>query len=342
MQQTYSHLLTFRFKHRYFKDDLFKSIDISFTDETNKLTKDLDIIIKYFQGGMHLLASDPELLETLNDATPLQFYITCKDSLYINYTELPNFNLAEKLIYFNNLSGRQVPQSNEFILQKEDFVGENEIIKINHGKIKIPSFDANKAYRFTDSTGNEISSACISQSAQHSDEFNLSGIPQGLVHIFADKEEVDKLFFNPKTVWKKPLGIIEIYTGRLFTQYKEKGLINYNVVFNNRQTIWKYFFVSPVFQKFNNLSIINKAKEQIFNAPQKQNVFNNPETLVFESRNKIPLSELSDDNYQLVDNYDFEHRSGKIILKNLTKASPEQLYCDNTKSDKPVYSHIYI
>ena len=71
-------------------------------------------------------------------------------------------------------------------------------------------------------------------------------------------------------------------------------------------------------------------------------MYKNPETLVFESKTKIPLSELADETYQLVDSFDPEHRSGKVIHKNLAKASPEQLHFDLTKSEESAYSHIYL
>jgi hypothetical protein len=68
----------------------------------------------------------------------------------------------------------------------------------------------------------------------------------------------------------------------------------------------------------------------------------NPNVLVFESKNEIPLSEFSDENFQLVDNFDLGTHSGKIILKNLVKASPAQLYVDELQPGEKTYSHIYI
>jgi len=342
MRQTYVHLLTFQFKHRYFRNDLFKSIGISYAEGTSKLINDLGIIIKPFTGGFHLIASDPKLLIDENDAHPIQLHLFCNDPLYINYTELPTYRLADKLLYFNNLIEVFDQKSNSFQLQLSEFVGPNELVQISSGKINIPISVSNPEYRFTDASGIEISSQCIKQSAPGSNEFFLSNLSQGIIRVLADSKEVYKVYFNPKTVWKKPMAIAEIFPGQLIRHFKEKGKVDYAIIFNNRQTIWKYFLVSQVYQKFTNLSIINKGKEQVFNAPQKQHVYKNPETLVFESKIKIPLSELTDETYQLVDSFDPEHRSGKVIHKNLAKASPEQLHFDLTKSEEPAYSHIYL
>lgn len=342
MRQTYHHLLTFQFKHRYFRNDLFKPIEISYAEGTPKLINDLGIIIKPFTGGFHLIASDPKLLMDANDVHPIQLHLYCNDPLYINYTELPNYRLTDKLLYFNNLIGVFDQNSNSFQLQHSEFVGPNEVVQISSGKINIPAFSPNMEYRFTDAAGNEISSQCISQSATGSNEFIIANLPQGIIRVLADNKEVYQVYFNPGVVWKKPMAIAEIFPGQLFRHFEEKGKVDYTIIFNSRQTIWKYFLVSPVYQKFTNLSIINKSKEQVFNAPQKQHVYKNPETLVFESKIKIPLSELTDETYQLVDSFDPEHRSGKVIHKNLAKASPEQLHFDLTKSEESAYSHIYL
>jgi len=342
MNQSYTHIVTFLAEHRYFKSQLFQPTEVSYTESTTRLLSNLGIIIKPFAGGFHLLASDPELLDSLNEVEPIQLHLDCKDPLYINYTELPLYPPNDKLIYFNNLSAISGPGNKRFLLHGQEFVGGNEVVQLTQGKISIIQFDPANVYRFTDSLGNEISSQCITQSLQNSGEFMLSNLPQGLVRIYAGTQEVHRFYYSPQTIWKKPLGIVEIYTGKLFDHYKEKGKVEYAVVFNNRQTIWKYFLVSPVYHKFDKLSIINKGKDQIFNPPQKQPVLTNPEAWVFESKTQIPLSENSEENYQLIDNYDTEQRSGKVIHKNLTKASPEQLHYDVAKSEEQVYSHIYL
>jgi hypothetical protein len=342
MRQSYSHLLTFLFRHRYFRENLFKSIGILYADGTPKLIKDLGIIIKPFSGGFHLLASDPELLGTITDQTPLQFHLFCNDSQYVNYTDLPLYRLSDKLLYFNNITPALDKNNNGFSLQKEEFVGQNEVVQISQGKINIPETGSDQQYRFTNASGFDIPSQCIYQSTLHNNQYTITGISQNLVRILIGNTDIYKVYFNPKPIWLKPLGIVELFPEILYSQFKEHGKVEYIVSFNNRQTIWKYFLVSPVYQKFNNLSIINKGKEQIFSVPQKQAVFKNPEAWVIESKIRIPLSEFTEEAYQLVDNYDSEKRTGKVILKNLARATPDQLHFDTTKPEASAYSHIYL
>ena len=342
MKQTYSHILTLLFKHRYFSDNLFKSIYVSFADGTQKLMNDLGIVVKQFPGGFHLLSSNPELLDATEESNPIQLHLNCNDPYYINYTELPLYSVTDKFLYFNNLSDVSDSESEVFYLQKEEFVGQNEIVQLINAKVGVPGLNSEKEYHFTDATGKEITLENVKQSSQQPGVFMLSGLGQELLLFYEQGEEVKKFYNYPKAVWKKPFGIVEIFTGRLFRHYSVKGKIEYALNFNRRETIWKYFLVSSVYQKFNNLSIINKSKEQIFNPPQKINVDKNPEALVFESKSKIPLSEFSEDSFQLVDNYESGSGKGKIILKNLVKASTDQLFRDDEKSKETFYSHIYI
>ncbi len=342
MQQTYSHLLTFTFEHKYFRDELFKQIELTYADGMAKFMTNLGLIVKAFPGGWHLLATEPELLDTPTNDVPLRFLVYCKDPQYINYTELPTYSLKYNILYFNNLSTIATQRGNAFKLQKEEFIGQAEIVQISHGELSIPNFSSNQEYQFTDSLGNELPPQCIKKSANNSGGLMLSNLSQGLVIVRAGKQIVKRIYYYPQAVWKKPFGILEIYTSTLLKHFREKGKIEYAVKFGNRQTIWKYFLVSSVYQKFNNLSIINKGKEQIFSGPEKQPILENTDALVFESKNKIPLSEISEDTYQMVENFDLTNKTGKIVLKNLPKASPVQLYRDETKSNDAVYSHIYI
>lgn len=342
MQQTFNHILTFLFNHNYFSDKLFKSLEITLGEETSKLTRDLGIIIKPFPGGLHLLASDVELLKNNDETVPIRLNLFCKDNLYINYTELPNYNPSDNILYFNNLTENSGSSENSFYVHNTEFTGETEIVQLCNGRINISSFSADKKYLFTDVAGAEISSHNIRQSKTIPGEFILSNLSEGLVRIKENGAEISRIYYNPKQIWKKPIGIIEIFTDILYNQFTEKGKVEYLVNFNNRETIWKYFLVDPVYQKFNNLSIINKGKEKIFGSPVKQLINQNLGALVFESINKIPLSELSEENYQLVDNYDNGSGKGKIILKNLARPSPEQLFRDENRLNETIYSHIYI
>ncbi|MFV0590833.1 MAG: hypothetical protein ACK5M7_05570 [Draconibacterium sp.] len=86
---------------------------------------------------------------------------------------------------------------------------------------------------------------------------------------------------------------------------------------------------------------INKNKEQVFSGPNKQTVYENTEALVFESKEKLPISELRNETFQLIDAEGPAFQQGRIVIKNLPSAGPELIYTDTEQTDIQ-YSHIYI
>ena len=147
---------------------------------------------------------------------------------------------------------------------------------------------------------------------------------------------------DSNSVWKKPLGILELFVQTLFNNYEGNKKANYVISFNTRYTILKYFLISEVFQQFDNLSIIQKDKGIAFNGPKQETIQQGNKVVVFESKNEIPLSEFSEVSYSLVNNYNSDLGPEVIVIKALAYASPEQLYRDGIAPNDKFYSHIYI
>lgn len=347
MQQSFQHIMTFSCQHQYFKDGLFKAINYSCPESTSKRLKDLGIVIKYFSGGFHLLSSNPELLATEILSNPLQFYLSCEDPYYINYSDLPNFSATKDLLYFNNLGVPYNEEQKVFRLHTDDFIREKDLVKLSHGVLEIPLFKEGNTYSFKDASNEEISSEHILRNPNEPDTVMLNDMPQGLIRILLDDKVVNRVYQYPNPVWKKPLGTVEIFLGVLHDQFKTYGKVNYSINFKNRETIWNYYFTDPGYLKFEDLKIINKEKKIVFNPPEKKELQRNSVTLLFQSKEKIPLLEYSEDNFQLVEKFDEELKYGKVVIKNLTRASPDMLYQGNHETGDPLgtktlYSHIYL
>lgn len=342
MQQEYHHILTLLFEHQYFENNLLESLRISFADETSKLIQDLNTIVKPFPGGLHLLMSNTELFDTFDDTVPVRLYLSTSDNLFFNYTDLPAYNIQDNLLYFNNLSSSGIDSSDSFLLHTNDFAGVNEVVELSDRSIDISSLNPTRKFQLSDTAGNEIYSQTITEFTPPNQYFNTQDLPEGIYTISIDDVETKRFYHSAKTVWQKPIAVFELYLGTLLTQYKNKGKVDYCIRFKSLQTFWKYFLVSPVYEKFNSLSIINKEKEQIFSTPQKQFIQSNSEVLVFKSKNRIPISEHTKPTFQLIDKFDSKLKTGKVVIKNLPGASADQLFYDESKSDEAIYSHIYI
>lgn len=347
MSQAFQHILTFTCNHQYFKDSLFKTLDFSCPDSTLKLLKDLRVVIKFFSGGFHLLSSDIELLASEIDENPLQFYINSNDPYYINYSDLSKFSPSEDLLYFNNLDTSFNDERKIFDLQIDDFIDKKDIVKLSHGVFKIPSYAEGDSYKFKEASNEEISDDHILINLNEPDTVIVNDLPQGLIRVFLDDKLVHSIYHYPSSVWNKPLGTVEIFSGVLYDHSKKHGKVNYNISFKNRETVWKYIFSDPTFFNYEDLKIINKKKEVVFNAPEKKEIRNNSSVLLFKSKTKIPLLEYTDDYFQLVEKFDEKLEYGKVVVKNLARASPDFIYQKDIDANDPsgsetFYSHIYL
>lgn len=340
MEQTYKYLLSIHFKHNYFKNGQFRPLQISIEAETQRLLKNLALIVKPFTGGIHLFSLNPELLNDNSLQTPLRIFLECNDHYHINYSELTGYSPADNLLYFNNLDTHL--NAEETLLHSEKYVGKNEVALMTHGRFVISKADQSNAGSFQDNLGNDITNNIhrLPKSNEVYDEFMIDNLPEGIIKVVSNGKLTQKVYYSPKNIWKKPLGVIELYIPNLYKQSNNNATLNYILNFNSRSTIWKYFLVSPVYKKFTDLSIRND-KEQVFKPPEKETV-QESEALVFRSKNPIALSEFSNDHFQLVDKFVTVSKIGKVVIAALPRASAEQLYRDNLTSNESLYSHIYI
>ena len=341
--QTYSFIATISCKHPYFKDGSFRSIGFSISKDSTKLLNDLGVIIKQFPGGLHLLSASPELLISENNENSIKIYLNCSDPYHINFTNLPDdYSPIKDVFYFNNLSTQKSSAEKTYALQSSEFVDENDLSQLSHGTIEIPEFDSRNTYTFHDAANEEISKEYILESFLDSGKYTITDLPEGIINIKLENKIIHSVYYYPNAIWKKPLGIIELFTDTLYRDYKNNEKANYIVNYNNRSSIWKYFLTNKMFKKYDALSIINKKKVKAFHAPEKEILQNNTEVIVFTAQNEIPFQEYTDDNFQLVDKY-VSKLVYEPVIKNLVQASPEQLFSEKNQDEKIIYySHIYL
>ena len=333
MEQTYQYLLSLEFRHNYFKDGLFRSIQVSFDEVTMQLTKNLGIIIKPYPGGVHLLCLDPTLLNTATESTALRLFLECNDPYYINYSELGNYSPSEELLYFNNLATLPDGDGTALKLHNEAYVGQIDSCKLSTGEFTVSEVDSTKSYQFIDQLGYDVSNKV--RASNSIGTFLISNLPQGMIRILVDGVERERVYYNPNSVWKKPLGIVELFVSQLFETYQQNGKQAYALNFKTRKTIWKYFLADPAYRKFNNLRIISDTQERIFGPPVEEEV-SDSKALMFESKEALPLLEYSDAHFKLIDEGE---PNPKVVITALPLPSPEQLHYGDRKT---VYSHIYL
>ena len=119
MSQNFTHIATVNFKHAYFRDGFFTSVNISMDADSRALMKDLGILLKPFSGGFHLLASNRDKLASENPEVSIKIHFDCSDSYYINYTNLGHYEPANDILYFSNLDAQFNSDEAVFLLHTD-------------------------------------------------------------------------------------------------------------------------------------------------------------------------------------------------------------------------------
>ena len=246
MNSNYEKLFTVHFKHEYFTNDVLASIAIKPTNETIKLIRDYELVLRNHKGSFSIhyptvFASETNTRDKiLADQLNFNFTLECNDPYLLNYTSnLPN--RIENLMF-----NFQYPNVSKNKLHQKDFVSETDLVDFR--SFEIPYF-------------------------------------------------------------AKPFGHLKIVLD------KNMPLENY-IKFAAPSLYWRYIIKSPYLLDYSDLAIMNKLKNIIFDGPYPANLPNGEAALTFVSPSTIPQKELSDLNWQLVEQYN-EKNSGRVVLPNL-------------------------
>lgn len=246
MNSNYEKLFTVHFKHEFFTDDLLASIVIKPTNETLKLIRDYELVVRNHRGAFSIhyptiFASEANSREKiLADLLHFNFTLDCTDPYLLNYTS----NLPNKIE--NLMFNFQYPNVSKNKLHQGDFVGENDMV-----------------------------------------DFRTFEIP-----YFA-----------------KPFGHLKMVL--------DKNLpLDHYIKFTAPSLYWRYIIKSPHLLDYSDLAIMNKSKNIVFDGPYPANLPNGEAALTFVSPSTIPQKELSQLNWQLVEQYD-ENNSGRVVIPNL-------------------------
>lgn len=339
MTQQFTHLATLLFQHTYFDDRTFHSLELAVTTDSQAVLGNLGMIMKPFKGGIHILASDPNLLKAADQDLPLHIEMRNSDPYWINYTELPIFQMASECLCFDNLRAIQTEGPAVLRLQKEAFVGADEVMRVCNQNLALRSFDPEANYTFSNARGMGLESPSVQQADPSKNQFLLQDVPEGILYVFENGLLIESLYHQPVGLWNKPIGVFELYPSTLFDHYSEnnENAVQYTIAFKARKTVRKYFIVQNSNPPYEQLTIIDGSQNEIF--VRDSDAIGN---LTFTSRASYPLSNAPNHPLQLVNNFRQGASDHKIVVKHLAHPSPSQLYVDESTTNTIMYSHIYV
>lgn len=330
MPDNFLHIGTIQFYHEYFVKNEPYLFDMRVQNETKKDLLNLNIILKPFNAGFHILAGDIELLQ--NEWKPLRFHFFIRDPLFLNYTELEGFSPQKSLIFLSNRLVFTSTDGNVIKTHEEDFVGKSHISIIHSGKLLTEDEIRDQDPKIADEAGNSIETVQIDSQNNILEEGNYS--------ISLNGNNNSRYLF-PKTFFKVPHLVFSLYPDKLFEHYQSNKLVLYQVKFKSLSTKWRYIFTDPSFEKFASLGI-KDIKKDSYPFIEKDLLLNGLGTVkLFESKESIKLKDSYSGDFQLIENPDSEPKKRNIILRTLPSASPDVIYHEDSSS-KDIYSHIFI
>ena len=172
MQNNFLHIGTIQFYHEYFLKKEPYLFDMSVQNETKRALLNLNIILKPFDSGFHILVGDIDLLQ--NELKSLRFQFFIRDPLFLNYTELESFSPQKKLIFLSNRLVFTSADGNALKTHEEDFVGKSHISIIHSGKLLTEDEIRDQDPTIADEAGNSIAAFEIDNPNNILDEGNYS------------------------------------------------------------------------------------------------------------------------------------------------------------------------
>ena len=88
------------------------------------------------------------------------------------------------------------------------------------------------------------------------------------------------------------------------------------IKFSAPSLYWRYIIRSPYLLDYDDLAIMNKMKDIVFDGPFPASLPNGDAALTFISPKRIPQKEISQLNWQLVEQYN-ENNPGRVVIPNL-------------------------
>lgn len=331
MQNTFSIISTFQIRHEYFTQREPGIFGLTIPLNSKKNLNNLNLLIKPFNNGFHLLGGDISLLK--DDWNPIHLHFSIQDPLFFNYTALEDFKPGKSLVYLSNKVVYQLEKPGEMRLGEKEFVGKKSLVTVKQGNIQFNGLSINDIYTLTDDSGNV-------QDISAGGQFQNVPYEEGL-YTLSGKDLTQPVYFFPERIFRSPDLVFTIYPSDLYEEYQLNGSVHFVTRFISRKTKWRYILSDPIYTKFHKLNIID-IKNKTTPFEEKEIELNGMGSFrCFESIESIMLQDLNSGYFQLVEQPDQDPRNEKIIIKTLPRASPDMIIQEGSPTGN-LYSHIFI
>ncbi len=378
--------------HSYFKENPVRDLEIIPTETSARMLINAGLIWRQTSGGLIVLyEKDPTEEEPhdipwklKNEPFKLAFYIIAKSSLFYNYSDIPDSIKLPEVFYWNNREKND--QDGKLLLNKGTKVSSDDLVSLREKLLTITGTSSNPSETFMmkDIDGNILINRSIKVKKQketdtegvYFTQVDLAGPDEGRYQLeYAGKTE--EIYVAGSWTPDRLLGIVEIFNGtevavdNRFMNGTNVSAKNYHLVFNARETFWKYYIVLRNISEDPGLQVIYQESTQedlpypdeveFKSEPpeeQRTETFKDNIVLLFQSQKTIPFYEIARKGISLQDTSSSGSGGGgpgrgrgrggdaddpgmdKDVIKNLPNA-PVSAIKPNSDDGK-IYSEIFI
>lgn len=296
--------------------------------------------------GFNLFAEVDETgkLQKDQSSVPVKmvFFMVLNNPSFVNFSDLPLVPDPTKIFYFSNraTNKREVFSvgSDSLLLNQNGQVSPSDLIKKTGDAyhFTLDGNDGNKVAEIVSLDSNEmvIAKELIPINEHYNASFNLNGLPAGQYQLKIGGTEVDRFYYAQQFTVGKYFAVVELFSSTdsdyaYFNGSNEVTSKGYSIVFNHRDTLWRY-------------KVINRNEHDLPDPGIKENEtpwdFTNSGGLVFVSNSPMPLKE---NPIQGIAFYNDKNDASSILINDLPNPGIA-LIKPEPANPATIYSDIYI
>ncbi|MBN3582477.1 hypothetical protein JYB64_08755 [Algoriphagus aestuarii] len=328
MNQSFVHIASVNFEHSYFPQSGFSNFDLVISGSSKRRLNNLRLLFKRQSNGFNILSEDIDFLKS--EKKPLIFQVFFTDPYFWNYSDLEYSKTKGDLIHLSNTGG----QLDSSTLHQDSFVSEKDYVSV---------FDSGRLVSYLKTLESELQIeseeevVTITKEELNTQSFHLD---EG-VYKFSSGDQRITIYYDPEAGFKKPDAIVSLNPDELFQNYSQSGKLNYSIRFKNRSTIWRYILADSIYSNFSSLEVLDSGTKELGFFGSEVQVSPSLKIPCLQSKSSIPLNKDFQPRFQLVDQYNPEIRSGKIIIKTLPIPDAKMIQMEGPNKDI-LYSDIFI
>ncbi|MFO0355968.1 MAG: hypothetical protein ACK50A_03365 [Sphingobacteriaceae bacterium] len=339
--ENYSLLISICITHNYFSGlTRIPGLILEPDESTLKILDKLGLVFQPTDEGYNIYYNTTLLGESevmMYFEKKLNFLLFTEDNFFSNYSLLPPYTNSSVFYLTNAKKKTKVNSPIMLTLSSTKYIGSKDLASLIPSSLRISTTKNRKHSTpiLSDIFGTVVTPSSI-------DAFNYTYNNLSGAYVLSQEGEQTFFYANSDAYKKKPLAVVELnlYDTKIapaYTIFGQGQVIpkKFNLSFDARAALWRYYVVNKTNTKVNNLSMVSINNKIMFVNKGETTMFNFP-TSIFISKVAIKMQDFSDSEINLT----LKGSNGNNILENILVPSAESLKTENKINFTDAYIYI--